>query len=695
MALSCAAGPGAAADAPPPWLRPDQVGIFRAALGIARAFGGVMIATPVGSGKTYVGLAVCRALDPGGSIDIVAPAILLPQWGRIATELGACGRVTSHEMISRGGRIDGAGPVLIDESHRFRNQATRRYRELAPQLLGRRVVLLTATPIVNRRQDLAAQLALAVRDDALALYGTPSLRQRVEIDPGIRLTPLIVQSAAPPDRPPRRDTTVRSWHDGDTGFARTVARIDRLRLSRSNSIATLIRGSLLRALASSPSALLASLEGYRRLLGHAADARRAGHPLNRSAIQSIVAGDIDQLVMWDLIDHGETAADLAIGDLGLVERLSDTTRRWIQVGDAKAARLAAILADGKPTLVFTTFTATVQHLRRRLTGTGVAWLTGSDAGYQGRRMPRSLVLLSFDPAARHGRQLPVTTVLLATDVAAEGLNLRSAARIVHYDLPWTPIRLEQRDGRALRPGSLHPDIEVVRFELPAPIEARIGVESILARKREVSNLAPIGQPAADGVGAGWCLVTGDQSVAVFRLRSLASGATGLLVLVRTADTGWHQAENDPLPPMNFIGGGLPCPDAIPDILVSLADPVRQAVERIGAARLGDLQIEAAALHYLRTEAARCRRTRNVAGLTRCEGALRFLRRGHSAAEAALVDRIARGDPAAFDLAGRIGARESEQDTLLAELLVLAVPRSAAIPDQATYRPSDDVATFSV
>src|SRR5690606_32841154 len=123
---------------------------------------------------------------------------------------------------------------------------------------------------------------------------------------------------------------------------------------------------------------------------------------------------------------------------------------------------------------------TVEHLRRSLTGPGVAWLTGSEAGYQQRRMPRSLVLQSFDPMTRSNRNLPATTVLLATDVAAEGLNLRSAARIVHYDLPWTPIRLEQRDGRALRPGSLHPDIEVVRFELPTPVEARIGVEEILA-----------------------------------------------------------------------------------------------------------------------------------------------------------------------------------------------------------------------
>lgn len=695
-AIESAGAPAPADDPPPGWLRPDQIGTFRAALGIARAFDGVMIATPVGSGKTYLGLAVSHALGPA-PIDAVVPAILAPQWQRVAASLGVTCRVTSHELVSRGGCISGAGPVLIDESHRFRNPATRRYRELAPQLLGRPVVLLTATPVVNRRHDLSAQLSLAVRDDALALYGVSSLRQAVEADPEIRLAPLVVRGSAPADRPSRRDTVVRSWHEGDRAFTRAVARIDRLRLSRSPPIAALIRGGLLRALASSPAALLASLDGYRRLLGHASDARRAGHPLNRSAIQAMVAGDVDQLVMWDLVDHTEASADLAVGDLAPVNRLASHARQWIRTGDAKAARLAAILADRRPTLVFSTFKDTVEHLRRRLEGPGVAWLTGSEAGYQQRRMPRSLVLQSFDPMTRSNRNLPVTTVLLATDVAAEGLNLRSAARIIHYDLPWTPIRLEQRDGRAFRPGSLHPDIEVVRFELPAPVEARIGVEEILARKRAISRLAPTRElPEAEN-RAGWCRVSGSEAIALFRIRSRRSEATGLLVLARAAGGQWREIRNRSLPRLDCIDDGDPCSAEIQDILESLAAPVRQAVDRIAAARLGACPVAAGALAYLRTETVRYRRTRDAEGLARSENALRFLRRGHTAAETMLVDRIAGGDRAAFDLAAWIGAAEDESDTLAAELLILAVPARASrvvAPVQTTYRPSDDVATFS-
>ena len=40
-----------------------------------------------------------------------------------------------------------------------------------------------------------------------------------------------------------------------------------------------------------------------------------------------------------------------------------------------------------------------------------------------------------------------TDVLIATDLLSEGLNLQDAARVVHYDLPWSPARLAQRVGR--------------------------------------------------------------------------------------------------------------------------------------------------------------------------------------------------------------------------------------------------------
>src|SRR5207244_8092968 len=46
-----------------------------------------------------------------------------------------------------------------------------------------------------------------------------------------------------------------------------------------------------------------------------------------------------------------------------------------------------------------------------------------------------------------------TRVLLATDAASEGLNLHHRCRlVVNLELPWTPLRLEQRIGRVDRLG---------------------------------------------------------------------------------------------------------------------------------------------------------------------------------------------------------------------------------------------------
>jgi hypothetical protein len=83
------------------------------------------------------------------------------------------------------------------------------------------------------------------------------------------------------------------------------------------------------------------------------------------------------------------------------------------------------------------------------------------------------------------------TVLITTDVSAEGLDLQAAARVIHYDLPWTSVRIEQRDGRALRLGSRHERVEVVRFESPPAIERRLRQLEILARKRRLPRRAGI------------------------------------------------------------------------------------------------------------------------------------------------------------------------------------------------------------
>lgn len=87
-------------------------------------------------------------------------------------------------------------------------------------------------------------------------------------------------------------------------------------------------------------------------------------------------------------------------------------------------------------------------------------------------------------------------VLLATDVAAEGLNLQHACRLViHFELPWSPARLVQRDGRVDRFGQSR-RVHVWRLIGDRSHEARV----LTALSGRVARMAAAGLDVA-GLGA--------------------------------------------------------------------------------------------------------------------------------------------------------------------------------------------------
>lgn len=97
---------------------------------------------------------------------------------------------------------------------------------------------------------------------------------------------------------------------------------------------------------------------------------------------------------------------------------------------------------GETAIVFTEYRDTLLHVRRVLGASAgpVAVLHGGLTSSE-----RAAVLRDFTRGA--------CTVLLATDAAGEGLNLHEACRLViNLELPWNPMRLEQRIGRVDRIG---------------------------------------------------------------------------------------------------------------------------------------------------------------------------------------------------------------------------------------------------
>lgn len=482
-------------------LHPHQLDAVHRLRALLADAGGALLADTVGLGKTYVALALARgARRPL----VVAPASLRDMWRRAMQAADVHAPLLTFEALSRrGGRTTGAAAalrregeadfVVVDEAHHARNRATRRYLALGELTAGARVLLLSATPIHNRRADLAALVALflgqrahSLDDDELARFVVRRDRsvlptadhESVRRIPAVS-TPVLLPLPAddslpesilalPPPLPPR---------DGEDGGA-------------------LVAHSLVRQWASSDAALRAAL---RRRLSRA---RALESSLDRGIYPSAGElrawtsdGESQQISFAELLaPAGERAADVApLRDAvashtaavrALLARLDrDDTR-----DDARAAALRDVCGrhPGQHVVAFASYAETVATLFRRLRGavpTGA--LTAAGAAVAGGTLGRRELLARFAPAACGApppRPADRVQLLLATDLLSEGVSLADAAVVVHLDLPWTPARLEQRVGRAARLGSPHDEVVVYAMAPPASAEAALRVEHRLREK---------------------------------------------------------------------------------------------------------------------------------------------------------------------------------------------------------------------
>ncbi len=653
----------------PGWLLPHQAASLRRVLAAISRYRGAILADPVGSGKTYVALAAARVVNSMGATVCLVPATLVGQWRTVAARLGFAVHVVSHQQVSRGNLPRNTrGLVVIDESHHFRNPATRRYRHLAPWLIGRPTLLLTATPIVNRLEDLAHQLLLGIRDDVLLADGVVSLRALLRSGSGSpALGRVVIESPGPPVGTPERSEQVSLPDPNEVaGLRDSLERIDGLRLSRSPPVAALVRSVLRRAAGSSPAALAGALRRYRTLLQHARDAVEAGRPFGRADIRRFTGELEEQLVWWELFPAGSAALELDLTDLERIDPAIRATVRAAEQPDGKVDRLRRLLMDGRPSLVFVARRETVRYLRDRLSDCAVAWCTGERAGLGSSTLPRGAVLAWFrgvDGAAAAPRG---AGHLLVTDVAAEGLDLQRAARVIHYDLPWTPMRLEQREGRALRLGSIHRAVEVIRFAPPPELEAVLRLSDALARKAKLPGRIGLGVSGrrlwrwrSELVGS---LVPKDMVSGVARVRHVRPGVLAGFSLyaetpvgdVRLSDTlvwinpdgSWSEEEAAVAPALEAASQceavSEPDPEALRLALSRLTRVIRMRLLQAQGRRWAISETGPAAhrVAVALQEAIRsAARSRNLAHLMVLERALGFASGGHTAGEALLLERL--------------------------------------------------------
>ncbi|HEY0143695.1 MAG TPA: DEAD/DEAH box helicase [Thermoanaerobaculia bacterium] len=450
------------------------------------ARGGVILADEVGLGKSFVAAELMRRAQHA---ELVIPNALVSQWRETLATFHVEAELFTHDRIppecSARPRL-----MVVDEAHAFRNPKTRRYAALAQRSVGARLLLVTATPICNSVADLEALVRLFARDDLLADLGVPSLDVAFATGDAEALA-IIVNALVI-----RRDRSVLT---DDLRFGELERRVVRHPIfTAAGEVARLIdvlqfplvgdhvilRRFLWRRLESSEAALLESLRRQLRFYERARHCIASGRTLPKRDYRRAFGHEEDrdvfqQVLFWEMFAPAGEADPHAIDEE--VARLEALVACIALSPRTKVNQLMELVREERePMLIFTGAAATAFELYdalREIRRCGVV---------TARERSRDAVLDAF----QRGR----IDVLISTDLAAEGLNLQRAGVVVHYDIPWNPVKLDQRNGRAHRIGQTRDSVRAIYF-LPGGSETRI-VETIAKKNRVRRRVLQSGIAAA-------------------------------------------------------------------------------------------------------------------------------------------------------------------------------------------------------
>ena len=418
--------------------------------------GRALLADEVGLGKTIEAGLVLSEYLLRGRIDsalVLAPPSLVGQWrGELASKFGIETRTTEDAVFrsDAGGFWSGPGVVvaslatarsarqrdlvaarawdlvIVDEAHALKNSRTESHA-LVSRLTSRFLLLLTATPVENRIEELYNLVSLlrpghlggrstfvrrfadpkgrvteTARREVRALLGEIMVRNTRALS-GVRLPPRFARTVLVEPDPAEREL-----YEHLATALRALGAGGRTRL---------LLSVLLQEAGSSPHAVRATLAKV-----------RANPDLSLAAVEAL-------------------APAMAFAE------------RPVETGKA-GALLRALDGTGEGAVVFTRFRATLDFLAEVLERRGLAY----------ERMDGSVPAPLRREAVERSRDRGA--VLLSTDVGSEGLNLQFCRRIINFDLPWNPMRIEQRIGRVHRIGQ-EQVVNVTNLCLAGSIEERI------------------------------------------------------------------------------------------------------------------------------------------------------------------------------------------------------------------------------
>lgn len=198
----------------------------------------------------------------------------------------------------------------------------------------------------------------------------------------------------------------------------------------------------------------------------------------RTCVGNLREEDLDELNIEDGVEDALEAIslDMELEIEELKQSISLAKQAQFQNQDAKVEPLLneidAILSEDRTqkVIIFTEFVATQTYLQELLVNRGytVTILNGGMSIDE-----RNAAMQEFKTS---------TSIFISTDAGGEGLNLQFANIIINYDLPWNPMKIEQRCGRVDRIGQQR-DVHIYNFIVGETVENR--VREVLEEKLSV------------------------------------------------------------------------------------------------------------------------------------------------------------------------------------------------------------------
>lgn len=435
------------------------------------------------------------------------------------------------------GDFNSGSMLILDEAHNaapasgsryaIDSQLTRTVRDLAPRFEHK--LFLSATPHNGHSNSFAA--LLEILDPQRFCRGVPVTSKQLLEAVMVRRLKQDLREIGDTDFPERHIIPLVIDKLPDDAPELTLARLlqeyracreERLKNAKKSTqaAAMLVMTSLQKRLLSSIEAFARTLSVHRKAIERQADKQRIGANRNLSLLKEAPGADDERAELSEKEVEAEEDSQMAAAtqlsaeavserELELLDEMARIAGAARHQPDSRVKRLVGWIRENLcPELgqrgarwnncravIFTEYIDTKRYLEEQLRQVIANSERENDridsfTGGMGEER-RELIKAAFNAEpARHPLR-----ILIANDAAREGVNLQNhCADLFHFDVPWNPSRMEQRNGRIDRKLQRQPVVRCYYFHLPQRPEDR--VIDVLVKKtatiqKELGSLSPV------------------------------------------------------------------------------------------------------------------------------------------------------------------------------------------------------------